>query len=103
GGDGVGVGADEAEVVGHAGLGGEVVHLVIEDHAGAGDDDLRPEGGVDGGGERDDVPVGVGGGDVRGVFPPEDVVVGVRGCAVVEGAGVGRRDLGRERLGIVLV
>ena len=62
-GDGVGFCADEAEGVGSAWLGGEVVHFVIEDDAGAWDDDFRAEGGVDGGGGGDDKDGGVGVGD----------------------------------------
>src|SRR5581483_2665370 len=43
GSDGVGFGGDEAEVVGDAGLGGEVVHFVVQNDAGSGNDDFGAE------------------------------------------------------------
>jgi hypothetical protein len=55
-GDGVGFGADEFEGVGDAGLDGEVVHFVVEEDAGAWDDDFAAEGGVDGLGEATQLP-----------------------------------------------
>src|SRR5260370_23862410 len=67
GGDGVGVGLDEAEQgVGDAGLRGEVVHFVVEQKTGGGGD-VRAVAVVEGVGAGDGVALGVDDGEVRGV------------------------------------
>jgi len=57
---GIGLAAHQAEGVGHARLGGEIVHLVVEQDAGAGGDDAAAEGQVEGGGGADHVALPVG-------------------------------------------
>ncbi len=103
GGDGVGFLAEETEVVGHPWLEGEVVHLVVEDDAGAGDDDFGAERSVDGGGAGDPVALGVGGREM-GCVGAEQVVRGSR-WGSVSGNGGGARwvDGGRELGGVGLV
>jgi hypothetical protein len=81
-GDGVGLGADEAEGVGGAGLLDEVVHLVVEEDAKLRDEDEGAKGGVHGGGAGDHVVVGVDDREVAGA-----VVVG-EGRFRREGGGV---------------
>src|SRR3981081_81446 len=58
GGDGVGGALDEAEHVGDADLGGEVVHLVVHEEAEAFDGDSGAVPAVEGGGAGDGVAVG---------------------------------------------
>ena len=67
GGDGVGGALDEAEHVGDADLGGEVVHLVVEEEAEAVDGDAGAEAAVEGVGAGDGVAFGVDDGEVRGL------------------------------------
>ena len=65
--DGVVRALDEAVHVGHALLGGEVVHLVVEQEAEAGGGDVRAEAVVERGGDGDGVALGVEHGVVGGV------------------------------------
>ena len=67
GGDGVGGALDEAEHVGDADLGGEVVHLVVHEEAEAFDGDSGAEAAVEGGGAGDGVALGVDDGEVGGL------------------------------------
>ena len=55
----VGLGADQPRAVGEAGAGVEVAHLVVQQEAAAGDDDLRSVAVLERVGERDRVAVGV--------------------------------------------
>src|SRR6266850_1749868 len=48
-------GSDKTEVVGDSGLDGKVIHLIVHDDAGAGDNDFRTEGGVDSRGAGDPI------------------------------------------------
>ncbi len=66
GGDGVGCALDETESVGFSGVGGKVIHLVVEQDAGVLGDDLRTKSRVDGGGHGNCVSVGIDHADVRG-------------------------------------
>ena len=103
GGHGVCFRTDQAKGIGHAGLDGEVVHLVVEENAGAGDHDLRAEGRIDRGGAGDPVAVGVGHGEVRGVLLAEDIGRGV-GRVAVGGDGEDgiQFDARGERLRVIL-
>src|SRR5262249_45062826 len=67
-GDGIVLAVDQSVDVRDARLGGEVVHLVVEEHPGAAGDEAAPEAVVDGGGERDRVPGAVEDGDLGGVL-----------------------------------
>ena len=71
-------------VEGVGGGDGEVVHLVVQDHAGGGHEELRAEEQVDGRGEGEGEAGGVGGGEVCGDGQVVRVVGGRR-----EGMGVG--------------
>ncbi len=91
-GDGVGFCADEAEGVGCAWLGGEVVHFVIEDDACAWDDDFGAEGGVDGGGGGDPPALVVADGEVSGVAAEDVGVEAGRGAVLWDGGGLVHAD-----------
>ena len=67
GGDGVGRALDEAEHVGRAHFGGEVVHLVVEQEAERAGGDVGAEAVVERGGDGDGVAFGVDDGVVGGV------------------------------------
>src|SRR5439155_23305683 len=67
GGDGVGGALDEAEHVGDADLGGEIVHLVVQEEAEAIDGDAVAVAAVEGSGAGDGVAVLVDDGEVGGL------------------------------------
>ena len=67
GGDGVGRALDEAVHVGRAGLGGEVVHLVVEQEAERAGRDTGAEEAVERGCACDGVALGIDDGEVRGL------------------------------------
>ena len=80
--DGVGVGLDQAEKrVGDAGLGGEIVHFVVEQKSG-GASDVGAETVVERVGAGDGVARGIDDGKVRGVRPFTETDDGVRGGCV---------------------
>ena len=87
GGDGVGCALDEAELVGHAGRGGEVVHLVVEQEA--------ERAGGDAGAEEVVERVGVGDGVAFGVDDGEVGGLGGLGADGVGAGGGGRKPAGR--------
>ena len=64
--DGVGFALEEAEEVGVAGGGGEVVHFIVEQEAEAGGGDAGAEAAVEGVGDGDGVAFGVDDGEVGG-------------------------------------
>ena len=66
--DGVALALHQPEHIGPAGQGGEVAHLVVEQHAGARHRDGRAETGVEGVGVADHVAVAVGDGVLGGVL-----------------------------------
>ena len=87
-GDRIRLRADEFEGIRHARLHGEVVHLVIHEHAGVRNDDLAAKGRVDRLIQRHPVALGIGGAEEGGVFA-ENIPLPVRRHAVA----AHRRDL----------
>ena len=86
--NGVGLGAHQAEEVWHPRLRREVVHVVVEQDAGARHDDLAAKARIERGGARHPVALGVRGREVRSVpvpLPGKPLAVGL-------GRGAGRRD-----------
>src|SRR6218665_951918 len=68
GGEGVGVTTHQAEGVWHAGLGREVIHLIVEHDAGAGGDDAAAEIQIQRISGGDQIAFLVGNGKVRGLI-----------------------------------
>ena len=86
--NGIGFGTHQAEEVRHTRLGREVVHVVVEQDAGARHDDLAAKARIERGGARHPVALGVRGREVRSVpvpLPGKPLAVGL-------GRGAGRRD-----------
>ncbi len=67
--DGIGLGANQAIDIGHAGLDGEVVHLIVEQHPGTRRHEPRTEGIVDRQGGGYAVALAVDDGEVGGIRP----------------------------------
>jgi len=90
GSDGVGLALHQAVGVGGAGFGGKVVHLVVEQHAGARHYDVRAEAEVEGVGVGDHIAVGIG----YGVVGRVGALVGYRvtGADFIRGLGLIRGD-----------
>ncbi len=95
GGDGVGGALHEAEDVGHADLGGEVVHLVVHQEAEAIDGDAVAVAAVEGIGVGDGVAVLIDDGEVGGVV---GLLVGDGGGRRREEAGGANEVFGRGGL-----
>jgi len=100
GSDRVGFCADQAEEVRRAWLSRKVIHLIVHDDTGAGNDDFGTESGVDGGGAGDPVPTIVRGGEMRGMFAEERIAELIGGAVFRNGRGVVERDSAGQGLGI---
>ena len=98
--DGVGFAANQAVGVGHAGFGREVVHLVVEQDAGAVGDDPATEGKIQCVRDRHRVAFAIDDGVVRGL-------VALIGLRLTRFDGVGRKyrvrvDAARQIVGVFL-
>jgi hypothetical protein len=69
--NGVGLAAHESEVVRKPRLNGKIIHFVVQDYAGSGENHLRAEGGIDGRGAGHPVSIGIRRRYMRGVFAKE--------------------------------
>ncbi len=98
--DGVGRALNEAEHVGDAHLGGEVVHFVVEQEAERAGGYMGAEAVVERGGDGDGIAFGVDNGVMRGVVRFGLAAAGGLGAAGKKPAGVRvRRRAWRDRAG----